>query len=843
MVDSKPECGWLTSDKTIKATVAVYTYRVEITAFFGEILAAGRAAKKMDGEAYLGVYEVSRDVNACTNHFYYKCPSTMVSNWAIFFVYLSEEVSPKKIYFYHGLAAASHTSTGTEEPYYDPYFWVSGFQFPYDPTVKLSIMVSEGDPAIQLKNDKDNPTDPIKHAENIYIMGPEANDPYSLHDICNEAKPETAGYYAYTEIYNSNSSVIDFLGENITCRTGGKGTGIYYGVDVDTFLLSGEKDAALKEHLIFGQESLGVEMSVNQDMIFTNFIALSVDTKSADWNIPGREKDLCTCSPVKDRVCIDRPFYYTIQIDNIGQNAAKNVTFKDELPATVKYYSGTTQIFKNGKWEKVEDADGGKFPYTTEKLVAAEVKPDDEPIWIRFKVGPTGETFPKAEVIDNIGYINSENQAKLYGTNSGKKLTIRMDLSCPSTNECKEPDLANCGPQDGEVTDDEPTDNDSISGELTKDIQLIVKKGSNSPVDTIIESPAKDLVISQIAVSAKDVAANKDKYYKFSDLKIQYRNINSDNSLSVSNYRLISDANGNGKVDAGENVLATEKLADAGSFVSFVLEGMPKFKISESPNNFIIVADIAYAGKVEKIVSFDTRLVNAANIVFKDSGTPVVTLDPTSGIDFATFKLEKDNVFIFTNGVNIESKAGKEAAASTLMPVMHIRVKDKTGKTGQAINSISVNILDDETKTYFGDGVISVGLYKSNESGEVLDVITEGVVASNQKADFTGLNEKIAPNTNTYFIVQAKLLLSSTQTAQFAINEGDVILAVSTNIEGLPVESNIYGPGEGVSASSTSGCGCSVVSSSNQNDIAGIILLAIIAVFAFFRLGFGRAEK
>jgi len=46
-----------------------------------------------------------------------------------------------------------------------------------------------------------------------------------------------------------------------------------------------------------------------------------------------------------------------------------------------------------------------------------------------------------------------------------------------------------------------------------------------------------------------------------------------------------------------------------------------------------------------------------------------------------------------------------------------------------------------------------------------------------------------------------------------------------------------------VSASSTSGCGCSVVSSSNQNDIAGIILLAIIAVFAFFRLGFGRAEK
>jgi len=115
-----------------------FTYRTDITNYMKNIQDLGlNKGITQKGESLFGSYTVSG--LDCTDHTTYKDRSVMVSGWTLFFIYSTKGVNSKQIYIYNGLNDYSHTAGEIE---------VSGFEFPENPNVRASLMVSEGDPGL-----------------------------------------------------------------------------------------------------------------------------------------------------------------------------------------------------------------------------------------------------------------------------------------------------------------------------------------------------------------------------------------------------------------------------------------------------------------------------------------------------------------------------------------------------------------------------------------------------------------------------------------------------------------------------------------------------------------------
>ncbi len=372
----------------------VYTYRVEVTDFFNTVLAKARdAGMTEDGKAYEGAYKVS-GLACYTGDPFYKT-TMMVSNWSLFFVYTSAKIQPKKIYVYNGFNFYQ---------YFTSSIFVSGFEFPDDPTVRVSLMVAEGDPGLYI----DDPS-----LEGLQLRGDPSLSYTPLTNICN---PPVSNYY---EVYNSISSFYpwDATADSQPYCIGGVGGNtatpdlplMEWAIDVDTFILN---NTTYPGHLAIGDQDLELQVGANQDTVFTNLMIVSLDTKAPKFDIPdsasttlmpqGREKNSCSCDDTLDRVCDDRPFYYLIKVQNWGENLAKNVTVQDSLPTTVDYIAGSTEManmFNEAgdgiNWTTIPDGEGGAFPLATPFEVAGEMLPCEKAtgactntVLVRFLVQP-----------------------------------------------------------------------------------------------------------------------------------------------------------------------------------------------------------------------------------------------------------------------------------------------------------------------------------------------------------------------------------------------------------------------------------------------------------------------
>ncbi|HOB72375.1 MAG TPA: hypothetical protein PKM18_11385, partial [bacterium] len=240
-----------------------FTYRVDITSFFDKISEMNNEAGKLEEGQYFGTYVFS-DLE-CTEHDYYRCKTTMVSAWAIFIVYRSQNIRPKKLYLYNGLAFVQGDKSLAS---------VSGFELPKNPMVRLTSMIAEGDPSL---------VEASLPPEGIFLQGEGATSRFRLFNECNPLMG------TYVEVFNSKSSVVNWnpdAEEKIQCISGPDDEWANYGIDVDTFLLDSETNINLQEHLKKGNKSMEITLSVNQDAIFTNFMVLSVDNKGANFDIP-----------------------------------------------------------------------------------------------------------------------------------------------------------------------------------------------------------------------------------------------------------------------------------------------------------------------------------------------------------------------------------------------------------------------------------------------------------------------------------------------------------------------------------------------------------------------------
>ncbi|HSA33695.1 MAG TPA: hypothetical protein P5077_08220, partial [bacterium] len=343
----------------VDSELAYFTYRVDITDFFAELHAKGRELGLADGASLVGDYTVS-GLDCTAEQVPYLQNTSLVSNWAIVFVYTSNApgMNPKKIYLYNGLKLYNHEQTPVV---------VSGFQLPDSPVVRLTLMMSEGDSDLY-----------VADAEHMIPEGLDFRGrpdlPWApIFNICHPHRaPMAFGQKGYDDIFNSISSFYNWDGEQAYCiggLTSAPGdtdpATAEWAIDVDTFIL---RPTDFPGHFTTGDTDLEFNIRANQDLVVTNLMVVSVDTKPASFDIPEKEeKSYCSCTDAALSFCDDSPFYYLIRVENWGEAVAGQVTVRDAIPSEVDYIPGTTEIgydaVGNGEpqWQTVPD-DAGTSP-------------------------------------------------------------------------------------------------------------------------------------------------------------------------------------------------------------------------------------------------------------------------------------------------------------------------------------------------------------------------------------------------------------------------------------------------------------------------------------------------
>ncbi len=415
-----------------------YLYRVDITETLKAYQEGG--ADPSNPQSLTGNYTVKGvdDIYDCLaneNHVY--CSSaSMVGAWQLILVYSSKQIARKRIYFYHGMEWSSSTMLNPLTIH------ITGFELPEEAVVKLSVVTSDGDDVETAK-------------EFLRIKGNATTNNYLvLADPCNPPDfPFNNKFLNYNYKKESSPSCL-----------------IELSYDADTFLLQydpNDTTGLINEHIKAGTTAFDFQIGTGSDIVLTNYMMMSVDTKLPAFDIPGMdEKFLRTNSLSGNHFCHDRDSAYEIWVENHGQETAQMVMVRDPLPAGLKYVPGSTQIDRTGTgncFETVSDVNGESPIFegmsVAESLGICHNENDCPRILIRFKVRPL-DGLPKNALFQNTAFIWDAvlGESAAYRSNQGLALRSFLDQACPETVTDPYPAGTTCG---------EAPDNDTVSDEDT----------------------------------------------------------------------------------------------------------------------------------------------------------------------------------------------------------------------------------------------------------------------------------------------------------------------------------------------------------------------------------------
>lgn len=843
-----------------------YTYRIDITEFFSTIHAMGlEAGYGSDGMSIVGSYTVS-NIKCSADQSYLSSSNNsggVIGGWSIILVYRSVQIDPKMVYIYNGFSAYS-------AQYQD--IAVSGFEFPDKPKIKTTLHVLEGDPGIAIASD-------ILYCggacppEGLSVTG-EKTPPEDLIILQNECNPpkfqdQQGTPFNYSETYNSISSLYGWDSVVPLCIGGDPNNPdpntLEYTMDVDTFIMDTEVDSNFDRQFKKGDTNMFFKIGANGDYIFTNYMVVSVDTKAPRYDIPpnaetpsGREKSYCGCAPEADKVCFTGPFYYSVKIQNWGDDLSTNVTLQDKLTNKVSYVAGTTEICREWKssnvckeWKKIDDKNG-KFPLEEPYLVS-DILPYCDPltmecpetIMVRFKVLPN-PNLQKHEVIENTALINDDS-GKVYKSNTSIPLRL-VSGSCPSAAECENPDLTECGgvagagcEKDEDCGDGEVCNSDGQcvldTDKFTKDATITFAVGKNSPVNSseiIIPAPSTGVVLGQFSMISTGAA---DKFYYFESVKVA---VEKEQEVLLTNLKLVYDKNGDGAVSEGEAVVA-EAAGVESNYASFALKKGSTVYETGVLHHFLIVSDATYSTPddvpVNAIFNSSIDVVEAFGV--KDGGKAKAEMSPTP-MKFAEYKFEPTKeVFIFTKGaIDPAVPAPKDLGKS--VAVMQIRTKAlKHANTLEKIRFKSA------TKSVaFGEGINAVRIYvDANKDGSSTgDIMVGSATASSMSTTLeVSLSQPVtySENEEKYLLVVCDFSIPADKMAQLEILGGKVSLDKSVDVMGLPLKSkefwNKCEEGDltcgAVVDEEDEGCSATVIDENAVNSV--LYLLAAVAGLLF----------
>ena len=842
----------------------VFTYRVEVSDFMKQIIAMGEAAGMNSGEALYGDYNVKG--MECSNHNNYLTTSGLVGGWALPFVYTSAHINPKKIYFYHGLEAYRFQAG---------FITVSGFELPAEAVIKLGLVVHEGDPGLASRTG----TSILGTAEPEAIGISGVSDPANyaiLYNNCNPPRHQdsTGLAFEYTEIYNSISSIFGWEDDFETCIGNpdnplDPSNPIEYAIDADILLVDSGPTGPFYGKFNKGDTQFGLKIGANQDQVYTNILVVSVDTKAPKFDIPnnpktpdGREKNYCSCSTDEDAICSDRPFYYTIKIQNWGENQAGNVKLQDTLPPQVDYVPGTTEIATkfdaNGNgtdWSPVEDVNGG-FPYASEKTIADIMtvhcdklnEPDycSEGAWVRFVVKPKSN-LSKNEVIRNTAVITGDGLP--YNSNSNIPLRLKLG-KCPAIAECELPPKAQCGgvridnenycSSDKDCKDGKKcVDNECVldsNADLASNSEISYDIGTNSPdsgtASIIVPSPSNALVLGQFYLLSE---GSTGKYYNLNEAKFK---LNKDNDVIAKNFKLYKDNNGDGKVDEGDTLISEAEDIKNSYYIEFAItDAANRLTASGIKNYFLVTAD-ASLNEGGRNGKFTLQIENNGAFSIKDSGEVKIK---GSKVDFASFRFEPTEGFVFTKGEqDPKVPSYKQFNGEHEM----LQVRTKSIGTTDAISSIKVKVSSSYAK--FGEGIKSISVIVDNDKNGIdsagdtlIKKVTEFTSATTVTID--GLKDLLnyGANEEKYLIFKVEFKMNVGEKAKIQIPANGVKISSGNEIVELPVNSKEFAyecdkndPTSCGSDDEGSGCAISTLPEDNSNAL--YIVFAVLAAMLTF---------
>ena len=836
-----------------------FTYRVEVTDFFKELQERGRSLEisdgSVDGLSLYGDYTVSG--LECTADAAYKDNSTMVSSWAIVLVFVSEEVTPKKLYLYDGFYRYFHKNSIID---------ITGFQFPDKPSIRLTLMVNEGDPRLVNTNTASGGS---LVPESLRIRG--AGSGYEqLFNTCNFLDQSilygtrNTPFY-YTEIFNSISSEFGFDATSGETCIGGTPPNILtdqmeYAIDVDTFYIDAaeEKWAA---HFYKNGDQISLDLGANQDAVLTNFLMLSHDTRAGNYDIPNEdEKGFCSCAPEEGKVCFTQEFTYLIKVQNWGDDIVGGVKVQDTLPAYVTYVPGTTevasQITEDAKgnwlgadWTPIPDGPGGEFPlkqpYTVAdqmnycELPAEECPGTHDRRLVRFKVKPK-DNLPKTSVIDNVAVI-TDAAMKPYKTNTSIPLKLKSGTCLPSA-ECEEMDMNKCGgvsdytpPNDDDVVPDADTGGGPCT---TKNVAIAYAMGKNSPFgDVVIPNPSNNLTLGQFTVVG--TTSSEESACTFDLIKVKVK-VDRDTAVTLQNLKLVEDANQNGRYDNGENVVA-ETASLASGYADFDVPSTKRAFKENKTHYFVIHGDasVAEGTTITPNTTFKAIIEGATSIDVGDDGTPTVA---NKRVDFALYMFEPTGKsFIFSRGPKDPAVPATLADINANIPVLQLRTKSK--EQANSIKSITFKV--PSGSVLFGEGLEKVSVWLDEGGDGTADtMLGEGSAEAGEAEYKLTLATPIAytADQEKYLIIKADFNLSGDQKGSIQVKKAPGTLDSEVTIYSLPIDSKVFqactDPNDPNCQTGgdeeESGCGCSIVGSENAGNASMILsfLLGILLLIA-----------
>ncbi len=784
---------------------AVFVYRADVTDFFTEVHQLAREQGiDLDGAALLGDYNVKG--MECSAADAYIQTSGVVGAWGLVFVYTSEKISPKKVYFYNGLQAYRFQFQDIN---------VKGFQLPDEAVVRLSMMVGEGDPGLASSTNGFQPAPP----EALELSGASNPDWVLLTNECNVPfhQDNLGSPFEYVEVFNSISSTYGWNSDAAFCIGGDPynvdKTKIEYAVDVDTFILDA-KQPPFDQHLKKDDDNFWLKVSANQDQVYTNMIVLSVDTKKPQFDIPanedtpsGREKNYCSCSTVDDAVCPDRPFYYTIKIQNWGENIAHGVTVQDTLPSSVQYVPGTTEYSteyswatkKGSKWQAIKDGAGGAFPLEQPFMVAEtldyckdQVCP--ETILVRFKVKPV-PGLPKHAVLTNTAHISDESGG-VYLSNSSVPLRLKFG-ACPAVPDCPEParedclgvDVIECEkdedcPENYVCEEHQCVEQGADTSDLVSDSELTYDRGIGSPEEsnvTVISSPAKQMVFGRFSLF--DTSSGKGSFL-FEQVTVD---VVKETAVSLSNIKLFYDSNANGIVDKDDVQISSTDTVSTNSILLAVEKAHRAFDANVL-HNFIITGDAEYEGTAASNNKLIFSLNGSSSVKASDAGT--LKVKDSGNIVLSRWRFEPKDGFVFTVGEHDPTVPNN---VNTTLPVLQARVKSLKGDN--TITSLTVKTTS--KSVMFGDGIKMLSVVSDNNNNGIFDSGDEELGRCTPEdfstlCRFQNLSVPVSEGKNSYLLFVAQLNLPKDKAAQFIVGTNQVTLKSRVSIVGLPVTSKLF---------------------------------------------------
>ncbi|MBO7126458.1 DUF11 domain-containing protein [bacterium] len=883
-----------------KGNTGVYTYRVEVSDFMKEIIKMGEAKGMNSGEALYGEYTVS-GMDGSNDEKYLET-SGLVGGWFMPFVYTSAHINPKKIYFYNGLAAYRFLETPIT---------VSGFELPAEAVIKLGLVVFEGDPGLAMTAKVDNDTNQViipyqkAEPEGLYISGQSdpnnfapmfnnCNPPKTINDTYSSALAGGWGPLDYTEMFNSISSVFSWEDTSNYWCVGNPNqlwpmdmsNPLEYAIDADILMVDAGPEGPFYGRFNKGDTMLNLKIGANQDQVYTNLLIISVDTKAPKFDIPetlpdkspntktpnGREKDYCSCSTDENAVCSDRPFYYTIKIQNWGDNQASNVTLQDTLPAQVDYVPGTTEIATkfdekgNGTdWTTVPDVNGG-FPYTTaQKITDTMTQHCDklnnpgycsEGYWVRFQVKPKAN-LSKNEIIRNTAVITGDGMP--YNSNSNIPLRLKLG-NCPAVTECELPPKTQCGgiriegndnycAEDKDCKDGKKCKNNECvldaSSNLTSGAKVSFDLGKNSPGsgdsnEIFIPSPTEKLVLGQFYLISE--GNEEGKFFEFHTVELK---LTKDADIFAGNFKLYKDNNGDGKVDAGDTEIASTESLKNDTFIDFSITDAANRLVNADnlQHNFIVTADVETTAKSGQPGKFNMAIEGIESFNIKDSGQLVLTGKRT---EFATYRFEPTEGFVFTKG-----QYDPQAPAYKDFNGEHEILQVRTKSIGVADKIKTIKVKTPSSFVKFGEGIKSISLILDRDGNGIQsdgDTVIQKIDSfeSNSSMSFENLEDflQYSENEEKFLIFKVEFKMSVGEKAKISVSD---VKVGSGKAVGTPVTSKefIYecdstDPNSCASDSDDEGgCAISAVSDSDSSTLylvfaafAALLALAGVKVFA-----------